>query len=134
MPAAADSLRVRDDFVRRVERLDRQAAARDAVGENCRKLAVVGGAEVEAARHEQDADRVQQLAVEQLDADDRVAARRDPLLDERGAVEPEVELGCRELVDAVERDDAGAAAADVRLDEDREAKLARRVARRRRGR
>src|SRR4051794_29214949 len=104
-------------------------AAGDAVADSG-KVAVIGGAEVEAAGHEQDADRVEQLAVQQLDADDRVAFRRNPLLDERRAVEPEVELGGGELVDAVERDDADAAAADVRLDEDREAELPRSVDRR----
>jgi hypothetical protein len=51
-----------------------------------------------------------------------------------GAVEAEVELGRLELVEAVERDDPGAAAADVRLDEQREAEVARGRRRLRRGR
>ena len=72
-----------------------------------------------------DVDRVEILAAEHLDAGDVAAARRDELLHQRGAVEPEVDaaLGdrAREIVGRVEADDAGAAAADVGLDDHREA-------------
>ena len=63
-----DPLRVVDQLGRQIEALDRKAPAGEPVRDS-REVAVVGGAKVEASREEAEADRVQELAVEDLDAE-----------------------------------------------------------------
>jgi hypothetical protein len=107
-----DPLRIVNDLVRQVAPIDRQPSPGDAVGDT-RKLAVVRRAEVEAPRREQDSDRIEQFAVEDLDAHDRLAFGRQLLLHEERSVEAGHELGRGELLVASERDDPRAAAANV---------------------
>src|SRR5262249_17522203 len=81
-----------------------------------RGLAEIGRTEIGALEGPNDADRIQRFAVENLDANDRVFCRLDVLLEERRAVGTEVKTRRRlERRRRVEAQDAGARAADVRL-------------------
>lgn len=82
--------RLVDDLGRRVVGLDGQSAAGHAVG-RAGQLAVVRRAEVEGPRREQQADGVQELAVQELDAHDRVTLGGEVLLEQADVVDPEVE-------------------------------------------
>ena len=65
------------------------------------------------------------IAAEHLDPRDVAVARRDELLNQRGLIEPEIDPAffdrTREVLGAIEAHDAGAAAADVGLDDHGEA-------------
>ena len=117
--------------LRRVDRA-RTAHELDAVV----RLAGVGRTEIERPDRGEDLDRVEVLAAERLDADDVAVAKRRGLLHERDAVDPELDLAA--LDRAGERlfrfvaNDAGAAAADVRLHQHRIAKVLRGLQRERR--
>ena len=93
-------------------------AARPGLGD-----AGVGRAEVETVTAALDLDRVEELAAERLDADDRAAARRDVFLHEQDLVDRlrDRAVGDRsaQLLARGIADDARAGAADVRLDQQR---------------
>ena len=127
-----DALHLGDDLGGRRVALHAQAVLRRVRGAGgalqlfaVHALADVGRAEVEALARGVDADRVEILSAERLDAHDALVPGRQELLDERGVVQSEVERvfvhGRLERLDAVEAAHAGAAAADVGLHHDREA-------------
>src|SRR5262249_26676324 len=94
-------------------------------------FADVRGAEIElVAVAEVNADAVKVLAVERLHAHDAVARRAVVLLQKQNAVEAGLDALVVDRFDqrevAVEADDAGAAAADVRLDDERKSERLRR--------
>src|SRR5436305_1859724 len=130
-----DPLDVGDHLRRRRVPLDADAALRRVHGARgtgerrpARRLAGVGRAEVEGIAGAPQADRVEVLPPQDLDADAVAVARRGELLDERRAVDAEVDRAGRDRrrqrVRIVVADDARAAAADVRLDDDGEAQAA----------
>src|SRR5262249_45971354 len=88
-----------------------------------RRLARVGGTQIERADGRIDLDRVQVFSAERLDADDVAVAERCGFLHERNAVNAELDFAARDR--AGERrlgliaNDASAAAADVGFDEHR---------------
>ena len=94
----------------------------DAVG----ALADVGGAEVEGFARCEDLDRIEDATAQDFDADDVAAAGGNVFLNERRVIDAEIEAvfggGAFEVGGLVEAYDAGAAAADVRFHDDREAK------------
>ena len=76
-----------------------------------------------------DLDRVQVFAVEELDALDRSVGRLEELLNDPGAVRTEIERWQRlaQLVVRVDASHERAGSTDVRLHDERVAKLARRI-------
>ena len=79
-----------------------------------------------------DSHRGEITAVEDLDADDASGVGGHVFLHERRAVQPQLQVAVarrtRERVGSVETDDAGAAAADVGLDDDGTAQAFGRIA------
>jgi hypothetical protein len=76
-------------------------------------------------------DGVQKASPERLDPRDVAVAKRRGLLDERGSVDAELDASCTDGIgqrpSRVVAHDAGAAPADVRLDEHRESQVRRRI-------
>jgi hypothetical protein len=92
--ASDDPFRSLDQLLGRIIPLDRQPAAGVAVGDPGH-LAVVGRAEVEVPGQEPQANRIQELAADDLDPNDGLIRRRNLLLHESGAVQTELDISGR---------------------------------------